>query len=59
MSKYKPSMSDYESPGGIARMERNGMTREQIMKTMYKKTDGATREERREIVENLFDRQKS
>lgn len=56
MTKYKISIHDIERQGGIAKLERDGFSREQIMKTMYKKTDGASTEQRQEIVSRLYDR---
>lgn len=57
--KYKPTLRDFEQPGGIAKLERDGFSREQIHKHMYKLTDGASRQDREKIMSNLYDRQKS
>lgn len=56
MTKYRISLNDIEQQGGIAKLERDGFKREEIMKTMYKKTEGASTSERQEIVSKLYDR---
>lgn len=55
-SHYKPSIKDLESHGGIHRLEKNGLNREQISKAIYNLTDGASVQKQREIVERLYDR---
>lgn len=57
MPKYKLTLNDIERAGGIAKLERDGFKREQIMKTMYRETDGATQDVRTNIVDKLFNRQ--
>lgn len=57
MPKYKLTINDIERSGGIAKLERDGFKREQIMKTMYKETAGAPQDVRTEIVDKLFNRQ--
>lgn len=57
-TKYKLTINDIERAGGIAKLERDGFKREQIMKTMYKETEGATREQREKIVSKLYDRER-
>jgi hypothetical protein len=59
MTKYNPTLKDFEQPGGIAKLERDGFNREQIFKTMYKLTDGASTQYRTKLVGNLYDREKS
>lgn len=54
--KYKISMRDLETRGGAAKLERDGHSRESIMKTLYKHTDGASQRQREEIVSKLYDR---
>jgi len=54
--KYKITMRDLETRGGIAKLERDGHTKESIMKTMYKHTTGASQHEREKIVSKLYDR---
>jgi len=56
MPKYEPSIRDFECRHNIVKLERDGFSREQIMKTMYKKTDGMPQHERSELVSKLFDR---
>tara|TARA_R110000868_G_scaffold177028_6_gene415278 strand:+ start:819 stop:998 length:180 start_codon:yes stop_codon:yes gene_type:complete len=56
MTKYKPTITDYETRHGIAKLERDGFSREQIMKGMYKQTEGMPQEKRIELVTKLFDR---
>lgn len=56
MSKYKISITDIESSGGIAKLERDGFSNEQIHKAMYDKTDGATTQQRQKIMRELYQR---
>jgi len=58
MPKYKISITDLERKGGIAKLERDGYSREKIISEMYKRTDGATTQERTKIISDLYDRQK-
>ncbi len=57
-SKYKITINDIERSGGIAKLERDGFKREEIIKTMYKETAGASQQERERIVSKLYDREK-
>jgi len=57
--KYKITMRDLETRGGIAKLERDGHTKESIMKTMYKHTTGASQQDREKIVSKLYDRRES
>jgi hypothetical protein len=57
--KYKMKLSDLESPGGIAKLERDGFNRESIHRQMYQITEGATTTERTKIMSELYDRRKS
>lgn len=56
MAKYKIKMSDLDKTGGIHKFERDGFKRAEIMKRLHQETRGASREEKQEIVERLFDR---
>ncbi len=56
MSKYQISLTDLDTRHGIAKLERDGFSKEQIMKTMYKKTEGMPQDNRTELVSKLFDR---
>ncbi len=56
--KYKITMRDLETRGGIAKLERDGHSKEAIMKTMYKHTDGASQQHREQLVSKLYDREK-
>lgn len=55
-SKYKISINDLEKSGSIAKFERDGFTREQISKQMYKQTDGMTTQQRNELVSKFYER---
>ncbi len=59
MAKYQPSLRDLEQPGGVAKLERDGFTREQIINKMYKLTDGASDQYRNKLCNNLYDRSKA
>lgn len=56
--KYKLTMNDIERHGGAARLERDGFSRETIMKTIYKHTEGSTQQHREQIVSKLYDRER-
>lgn len=53
---YKITIGDLEQRHNIAKFERDGVSRETLMKTMYKHTCGMKQSERTELVEKLFDR---
>ena len=57
MPKYKLSYNDLTQQGSIHKLERDGFSREQITKQMYKVTDGATPAERRKMYQQMYDRQ--
>lgn len=50
-------MNDIERHGGASRLERDGFSRETIMKTMYKETSGLPQQDRERIISKLYDRQ--
>ena len=54
--KYKITMRDLETRGGIAKLERDGHSKESIMKTMYKHTEGSSQQHREQLVSKLYDR---
>ena len=56
MQKYKITPRMLESVGEIKKLERDGFSREKIHKEMYKITDGASTEKRREIMSKLYER---
>lgn len=56
MAKYRLTLNELERPSGIHKLERDGFTKEQIMKQLYKHTDGASQHEREKIVGKLYDR---
>lgn len=55
-TKYRITERHLSDKHGIARLERDGFTREQISKAMYSHTPGCSTAERRELVKNLYDR---
>ncbi len=54
--KYKITIKDLETKGSIAKFERDGVSRETIFREMYKQTDGATKQEREQIVRKIYER---
>lgn len=44
--------------GDIKKLERDGFNREDIHKTLYKETEGASVKERTDIISKLYDRRK-
>lgn len=64
MSKYKISQKDLEIPGGITRLIADGHTKQDVLNAIHAQTDDHTwghrnRTEQRELVQELFDRNKS
>ena len=55
-TKYRISEKDLQTKHGIAKLERDGFSRETIMKSMYNLTPGVSQVERTAIVKELFDR---
>jgi hypothetical protein len=49
-------MCHLEERGGIDRLRRDGFTREQITKSMYKLTDGAHQDYRTDLMSKVFDK---
>lgn len=56
MKKYKISLSDLESRHSINKLERDGFTRHDIIKSLYEKTDGASQEIRTKMATMIYDR---
>lgn len=54
--KYKLTMAHIDKASNIHKLERDGFTKEQVMKTMYKETAGAPQREREQIISKLYDR---
>ena len=54
--KYKINANLLDTRGGIAKLERDGFSRERIHKEMYKVTEGASTQERTKIMANLYKR---
>lgn len=54
--KYKITANILESAGNIRKLEHDGFSREAIHKQMYKETAGASTQERRQLMKNLYQR---
>ncbi|MGL6123763.1 MAG: hypothetical protein ACRC1W_12265 [Shewanella sp.] len=54
--KYSINITHLETKHGIAKLERDGFSREQISKSMYKVTEGASTQQRNELMVKLHDR---
>lgn len=54
--KYKLTINEIQRQGNIHKLERDGFSKEAIMKTMYKETAGASQRERENIISKLYDR---
>lgn len=54
--KYSISIRDLETKHNVSKLERDGFTRRDIIKEMYKKTDGLSDQLRNKMVNQLFDR---
>jgi DNA-binding transcriptional MerR regulator len=55
-TKYRIQPSHLEERHGIARLERDGFSREDISKALYKHTEGSNQQNRTEIMKKLHDR---
>ncbi len=55
-TKYKLTMAHIDKASNIHKLERDGFTKEQIHKVMYKETEGASQQERTKIISKLYDR---
>jgi hypothetical protein len=54
--KYKISINDLETKHNVAKLERDGFTRHDIIASVYKHAGDASDRERKEMVSKLFDR---
>jgi len=54
VKKYRITEHHITQQGGIEKLKRDGYTRSEIMQTMYKVTDGASQDQRTQIVSELF-----
>jgi len=55
-TKYRITERELSTQHGIAKLERDGFSREQISKSLYANTPGCTQKERTDIMKKLFDR---
>lgn len=53
---YRISFNDISTRHGIAKLEHDGFTREDIMKSVHRHTEGASVDYKRDLVKTLFDR---
>ncbi len=54
--KYTLKMSHILEQSGVHKLERDGFTKGEIHKVMYKETKGASQRERENIISRLYDR---
>ncbi len=57
MPKYNPSLSDLESVGGCEKLERDGFTKPEIFKHLYRCAGDMPDDQRREVVDKLYKRE--
>lgn len=55
-SKYKLTMAHIDKASNVHKLERDGFTKTEIHKVMYRETTGASQREREQIISKLFDR---
>lgn len=55
-TKYKITERELSTQHGIAKLERDGFSREQISKALYANTPGCQQKERAAIMKKLYDR---
>lgn len=56
--KYKLTLAHIDKASNVHKLERDGFTKTEIHKVMYRETAGATQREREQIISKLYDRQK-
>lgn len=56
--KYKININDLQTHGAVAKLERDGFTREKVISEMYKQTQGMSQQERTKLVSKLYDRER-
>lgn len=56
MPKYNLTINEIDKQSNCHKLERDGFTKEQIHKVMYKETEGCTQRERENIISKLYDR---
>jgi hypothetical protein len=54
VKKYRITEHHITQPGYMEKLKRDGFSRSEIMQTMYKVTDGASKDQRTQIVTELF-----
>lgn len=54
--KYKISINQLETKGEIEKLKRDGFTREDISKALYKETKGLDQDSRSNIMKRLHER---
>lgn len=54
--KYKLTIADIDKASNVHKLEKDGFSKETIMKTMYRETAGASQREREQIISKLYDR---
>ena len=55
-TKYTINENHLDTKHGIAKLEKDGFSREQISKSLYANTPGCSQKERTAIMKKLFDR---
>lgn len=55
--KNRISINDLEKRGMIEKFDKQGVSRETLMKSMYRETAGMPKNDRIKLVKNLFDRE--
>lgn len=56
MPKYELKFSHLLNQSGVHKLERDGFTKEQIHKVLFKETGDSTAREREDIMSKLYDR---
>ena len=53
---YKITLRDLETPGNIEKLRHDKVSRETLSKEMYRLTEGASTQQRNELMSKLHDR---
>lgn len=54
--KYKLKIDHIDTPSGIHKLERDGFSKGEIHKVMYRETAGLPQRQREDMIRKLYDR---
>lgn len=57
MARYNPTLNDFESVGGCEKLERDGFSKPEVFKHLYRCTGDMHDDKRKEIVDKFYRRE--